>query len=429
MRGAVNAGITITKALEMKRVQTNGMAAAVGFFFSFRLFIMLLSVRILGTDPQTGVECSLVLNILVVIAVAFGSLGEVHFPVSRMVRLWPVRWALVFLSFSGCSLLWSSAASLPAAIAYWCAMAADVAIVILMLRAGSLKEAANSLMKGYVWGACAVALIAWMLPAQSDLRLGDEELIGPNAIGYLCAFALFFAQYLMRERDGKWGVESLLLGVTLMRTISKTTIIAFLAGEAFLLMRDRSMRRQTKVLLTLAAVAVFAAFWGLFSSYFEIYSSAGNQPETLTGRLGIWAYFLAEAVEQPWIGHGFHSVWQVVPPFGGDQFEARHAHNELLQQFYAYGAVGVCMFAGIYGSLWLQLRKLASSPKKTFFLAFLLFILIRGLADTDAFDLSLPLWSIILISMLTDDVAVTDKGMYETSSRVLAHLSGPVQRV
>jgi len=40
-------------------VQAVGMALAVGFFFSFRLFIMLLSVRILGTDPQTGVEVSL----------------------------------------------------------------------------------------------------------------------------------------------------------------------------------------------------------------------------------------------------------------------------------------------------------------------------------------------------------------------------------
>jgi len=189
------------------------------------------------------------------------------------------------------------------------------------------------------------------------------------------------------------------------------------------------MRRRTKVLLTLGTAAVFAAFWGLFSSYFEIYSSAGNQPETLTGRLGIWAYFLAEAMEQPWIGHGFHSVWQVVPPFGGDQFEARHAHNELLQQFYAYGAVGICMFAGIYGSLWRQLRRLGSRPDKAFFLALLLFVLVRGLADTDAFDLSLPLWSIVLISMLTNDEAPTEDGVAESPSRSLPHSLSPVQRV
>ncbi len=280
-----------------------------------------------------------------------------------------------------------------------------------------------------MWGACAVAIIAWLLPAQSDLRLGDEELLGPNAIGYLCAFALFFAQFLAREKDGKWGTTSLLLGVTLLRSLSKTTIIAFLAGEAFLLLRDKSMSRRTKVLLILGAAAMVASFSGLLSSYYDIYTNAGNQAETLTGRLGLWTYFLAEAVQQPWIGHGFHSVWKVVPPFGADQFEARHAHNELLQQFYAYGVVGVFMFAGIYGSLWLQLRKLSARPRKTFFFAFLLFVLVRGLADTDAFDLSLPLWSIILISMLASHEGANGHSMATVPTPTRPHSLDPAQQV
>ena len=61
-------------------------------------------------------------------------------------------------------------------------------------------------MKGYVWGACAIAAIAWMLPSQSDLRLGDEEFLGPNQIGYACAFAFFFAQYLMRRKEKGFGL-------------------------------------------------------------------------------------------------------------------------------------------------------------------------------------------------------------------------------
>jgi exopolysaccharide production protein ExoQ len=398
----VSEEIVITKLPQLNHVRTNGMAFAVGFFLSFRLFIMLLSVRILGTDPQTGVAASLVLNILFLVAVAFHSLGEVRCPVSQMAQLRPVRWAFLFLLFSCCSLLWTSAVSLSAAVSFWCGMAADVAMVILMLRSGHLTEIANSLMKGYVWGACAVATIAWMLPAQSDQRLGDEELLGPNAIGYLCAFAFFFAQYLMREKDGKWGAAALLLGITMLRSLSKTTIIAFLAAEVFLLLKDKSIRRRTKVLFALGAIVVLVAFSSLLVSYFDSYANDGNQAETLTGRLGIWTYILLEAVQQPWIGHGFHSVWQVIPPFGKDQFEARHAHNELIQQFYAYGVVGVCMFLGIYSSLWLQVRRLVGGPRKTFFFAFLIFILVRGLADTEAFDLSLPLWSIVLISVLTE---------------------------
>jgi exopolysaccharide production protein ExoQ len=104
---------------------------------------------------------------------------------------------------------------------------------------------------------------------------------------------------------------------------------------------------------------------------------------------------LSAAKEQPWIGHGFHSVWKVIPPFG--PFEARHAHNEVLQQFYAYGAVGVVILIALYGSLYREIRRISMGPLKTLFLAMLLFILIRGLADTEVFDLSLPLWAIALI--------------------------------
>jgi exopolysaccharide production protein ExoQ len=163
--------------------------------------------------------------------------------------------------------------------------------------------------------------------------------------------------------------------VTLLRSLSKTSIIAFLAAEAFLLMRDKSMTLRTKLILTSVAGLVVIGFSGLLTSYFDIYANSGNSPETLTGRLGIWAFVLNEATQQPWIGHGFHSVWKVIPPFG--DFEARHAHNELLQQFYAYGVVGVCMMAGLYGSFYRQARKFAIDPMRTFYYALLLFVLIR----------------------------------------------------
>jgi exopolysaccharide production protein ExoQ len=389
-----------------------GLPFLVGFFFAFRLFIMLLSVRFLGTDNETGVEISLVLNFVILLFAAFQSTGMAGREDARMLHLASVRWVILFLSFSGCSLLWSATASLPAATVFWCAMVADVGIVVLLLRSNPIKEVATSLMKGYIWGACAIAIIAWLLPAQSDLRLGDEELLGPNQIGYLCAFALFFVQYLMRETAGKWGPAALILAVTLLRSLSKTSIIAFLVAESFLLLRDKSMSRKSKVMLVLVSVVVGVAFSSLLISYFDIYVSAGNSPETLTGRLTIWAVILAEAVQQPWIGHGFHSVWKVIPPFG--DFEARHAHNELIQQFYTYGVVGVVMMAGLYGSFYRQVRRLARSPLRTLLSAFLLFILVRGLTDTEAFDLSLPLWAIVMLSLLieharttSDHVAVT----------------------
>ncbi|MGB6191024.1 MAG: O-antigen ligase family protein [Terracidiphilus sp.] len=381
---------------------TSGIAFAVGFYFAFRVITVLVSVRIFGTEPRTGTAINIAVNGFLLLVTAFCSIGVVRYPLREMTNLPGVRWALLFLGFSGCSLLWSSTASLPDSAAYWCAMAADFAIVVMLLRAGPLTGVSDSLMKGFIYGACTVAIIAWLMPAESDLRLGDDELLGPNQIGYVCAFAFFLAQYLIREKRRRLGAPAVLLAVTLLRTLSKTTIVAFVVGEGFLLIRDKSIGRRSKILIAFAIAALVAIFWGLLTTYYDTYTNAGNQSETLTGRLGIWAYFLNDAIQQPWIGHGFDSAWKVIPPFGADQFEAAHAHNELIQQFYAYGLVGICLFLGIYWSVFSHIRRLGRGPRKTFFLAFLIFVLVRGLADTERFDLSLPLWAVVMISLLIE---------------------------
>lgn len=395
-----------TVALEYRDSRVQAMplfSAGIGFFFAFRLMAVVVSVRLFDADPQWGVGLSLGLNYLLLFLALFLTFGPGSRRLSWFWSMPSFRSSVAFLGFSGCSLLWTVSASLPAAAAFWCGMACDFTIVVLLLRIGSIDETTEAMMTGFVWGSCAIAAIAWILPSQSDLRLGDEDYLGPNQIGYACAFAFFLAQYLLRK--GARGVKApaVFLAITLLRSLSKTTLIAFLAGQLLLLIRDRSVSRRTKVLMSLATLVIIAAFWSLLSAYFDVYTHAGNQSETLTGRIGIWAFILNEAVQQPWIGHGFHSVWKVIPPFG--TFEARHAHNELLQQFYAYGAVGIALLVAIYGSVYKEIRHMAAGSIKTVFLALLLFVLVRGLADTEVFDLSLPLWTIVLIGSVMGNEA------------------------
>jgi hypothetical protein len=385
-----------------REVQPTGIAFAVGFFFSLRIIIVLFSVRVLGTAPSAGAELSLVLDLLLLLLVCFHSLGYAHRTFGSMLRLSSIRWVLAFLGFSFCSLAWSATVSLPTSAAYWCGLAIDVAIVVVLLRAGSVTRVSQSLMKGFVVSACCLALIAWIMPGPSDLRLGDEEFFNTNQIGNLCAIAIFLAQYLSRCKAGQWGFAIFLLALTLLRSLSKTTIVAFLISESFLIIADRSITRKTKVLLTIAVILVILLFWGLFGAYYDVYTTAGNQAETLTGRTAIWAYALDAALEQPWIGHGFDSMWKVIPPFGPEKFEARHAENELLTQFYAYGAVGVCLLIGLYGSLYRHIRRLPRGPVRIVFLSLFLFVVVRGLAEAEAFDLLLPLWAIVLISLLLE---------------------------
>jgi len=373
----------------------NSFSTTVGFFFAFRLVAVVIAVRLFGADPQSGVAVGLGFNYLLLLLAAFLSFGPGTRSLSWFTSISSFRWALAFALFSGCSLLWTASFSISAAAAFWCAMASDLSIAILLLRIGSIDQTVESVMNGYVWGTCAIALIAWVMPSQTDLRLGDEDYLGPNQIGYACAFSLFLVQYLMRRGSRGLMLPAAFLAITLLRSLSKTTIVAFIAAQFLLLLRDRSLSIKRKLFIAGLATGVIAVFWELLVSYYDVYTHAGNQSETLTGRLGIWAYILSEALQQPWIGHGFHSVWKVIPPFG--PFEARHAHNELLQQFYSYGVVGIALLVAVYGSVYLEIRRMTRGPIRTLLLAFLLFILIRGFADTEVFDLSLPLWAIVLI--------------------------------
>jgi O-antigen ligase len=370
------------------------MAAIVGFFFAVRYSFEYLFFQ---SNPRAGAGFSVGLNFLFFAVVVFHSLGPAANTLRSTVRVPCFRPAAAFLLFALCSLLWSATVSVPVAFAYWCGVVADLAMVVLLLRTGPVDLMSFSVMKGYVWGAGAIAVITWLSPTMQDLRPGNDDFFSPNAIALILAFGVFLAQFLGLSRRS-WNLAAILLAVTLLRTLSKTTIIAFVAGEALLLTRDSAITRRKLLAILFGFGLVLAAFWRLIQAYFVVYTTTGNEAETLTGRVGVWGYVWERSIEQPWIGHGFHAFRNVIPNFG--PFEPWHAHNELLQLFYAYGAVGILLFFLVYGSLFLQIRRFHLSSHKALFYGLLLFIVIRGLGDTDRFELTLPFWFVFLISSL-----------------------------
>lgn len=375
----------------------------VGFYFAFRLAIPILSVNLFGMDLQTGSMLKLAAGFLVFGAVCFLSFGAPARAWAWLLKPLSIRWVLFYLSFSLCSFLWSETASIPASLAYWCGTVADVATVLALFRIGNV-DTGFDLQKGFVYGAGSIALIAWVMPAQDDLRLGVDNIFNANSICNVCVFAVFFAQYLMRRKQMKLVPITLLLVITIARSLSKTTIAAFLVSEAYVLIQDRTMSRQTKLLLTSFATLIILVFWGLFEAYYNVYTTTGNQAETLTGRTAIWSYAASAGADRPWIGHGFDSMWNVVPTFG--TFEARHAENELLEQFYSYGIVGLGLLAGVYGSLYLDIRRRALDSVRVIFMSVLFFVVVRGFAEAEPFDLLLPLWTVTLISLLVQQDAI-----------------------
>lgn len=370
------------------------IAATVGFYFASRYSTEYLFFQ---SNPRAGAAFSFGLNILLLAIVLFHSLGPAPNTLRSTLNVPCFRPIAAFLLFALCSLLWSATISVPVAFAYWCCVVADLAMVVLLLRTGPVDLMSYSLMRGYVWGAGLIAVIIWASPTMQDLRPGNDDFFSPNAIALICAFGVFLAQFLGRH-NRSWNVAAIFLAITLLRTLSKTTIIAFTAGEALLLFRDSAVTRRKLLAIAFGAAVVVAAFWRLIEAYFDVYTTTGNQAETLTGRVGVWDYVFERSLEQPWIGHGFHSFRNVVPNFG--PFEPWHAHNELLQLFYAYGVVGILLFVMVYGSFYRQIRRLRLSSYKAFFYGILLFILIRGLGDTDRFELTLPFGFVFLFSSL-----------------------------
>jgi len=367
--------------------------AAIGFYFAARLCITFLAFQ---SDPKTGAYVNFAIHFLFLATAVFYSWGPAQFTFREMSHVRPLRWVFAFLMMGLCSLAWSSTASLPVAVAYWAELAAEVATVMLVLRVHEPSVAASSMMQGYAWGALLIAAVEWLSPTMYDLRPGDDDFFSPNAIGFTCALGVFLLQI-----DGRRSILSRvltgILAISLLRSLSKTTIISFVIAQGALLLFDRSRSWRGKLLIVTPGLLVVVAFWRLFENYYDVYTHLGNQSETLSGRVGIWAFVLTRAVEQPWIGHGFHSFRNVIPPFGS--FEAWHAHNEILQQFYAYGVLGLIVVGALYVSLFRQVRRTHSHQTKAALTALLIFILIRGLADTENFDLSLPLWLCALVSV------------------------------
>jgi hypothetical protein len=370
------------------------MPALAGFYFASRLC---LSYLFFQSDPKLGAIVASALNMLFLLLVVLYSFGPPASTLTAPLRVSCFRWVLAFLGFSLISLAWSATASLSVAFGYWLCMAADVLIVLLLLRTGPAFSVGSRLIGGFTCGACLIACVMWLSPTMQDLRPGNDDFFSPNAIGFTCAFGVFFAQLLARRESG-WTVVQIFLAVSLLRSLSKTTIAAFVAGQLLILARDKTIPRRNKAWVVVTACLVLGAFWNLILAYYNVYLNTGNEAETLTGRIGIWSFVLARSVEQPWIGHGFHSFRNVIPPFG--TFEPWHAHNELIQQFYAYGVAGIVLLLGVYGSFYLQARRIADLSYRSICLGLILFIAVRGLADTERFDLSFPLWSIALIVLM-----------------------------
>lgn len=376
------------------------LAFIAGLFFSVRAIFVLVTARWLniGTEPGVLAGFSIATGLALVAMLGAFGLRDHDGYASKAPRA--LKWVILYLAFSGCSLFWSLSASVASSALYWFSQVGDVLIAILLVRQNETEQIVDSLLKGYIVGSCVLGTIAWTMPTAADMRLGDIDYFNTNQIGNLCAFSLLMFSFLVARGNIIWHVVPWFLGITLLRSLSKATLGAFLVCLLYRFICDAGITRRKRWLLAFAALLLTLCSWSLLSAYYDVYTTTGNQAETLTGRTAIWAWTLDASLKRPWFGNGFDAMWRVAPPFGGDLFEARHAENELLQQFFAYGLCGVVMLIGIYGSLYRRISALPHSPTRIALMSLLIYVVIRGLAEAEPFDLLLPLWLVTAFAFL-----------------------------
>lgn len=368
------------------------LPSLVGFVFAFRTCLTILWFQ---QEPQQATAVSVALSLTLLVLAAFSSIGGAPSIPKSSFRTPTLYWSAALLGLALVSLAWTEA-PIVAAAGYWAAWAADVATIWFLLRGGIAEDQAAAVMRGFVSGACAVALLAWALPANEDMRLGDEEFLHPNALGFLFSIATFLAIHLTKRKT-VWCLPAFFLATTLLRTISKSAIIAFVVAFCFYLISDSTLSRAAKAGIGIVAGVILAALWGILETYFSSYTE-GTGPETLTGRTFIWATSFEYALEKPLLGYGLYAYRFIIPSFS--HFQGQEAHNELLQQFFAYGVVGVVLTVALYWVFFRQIRRAPRSHLKNLAASLLVFALIRGLTDTQTFDLSFPLWLMTMLSIL-----------------------------
>ncbi len=129
---------------------------AAGFFFSFRAILVFISARWLNAGTEPGVFAAFAMSAVLLIAALVQGFGGAAQPLGAVWKIAGLRWVLIYLAFSACSLLWTGAASPVYSALYWCALAADVAIVLCVFRGSSARQAGHSLMKGFICGSTAL---------------------------------------------------------------------------------------------------------------------------------------------------------------------------------------------------------------------------------------------------------------------------------
>ena len=169
-------------------------------------------------------------------------------------------------------------------------------------------------------------ILAVALPGLAYDNLGLAGLhASKNVAGMVgLLFVATFASTLVGARDPAlfWACALLLLltYLFLVLTNSKTSLgLAVLVGFGFIPLYALAQRSVAVLLLlpigALILIGTVMVFTGALTLSGADWAELTVGDPTFTGRDEIWAASAQEIMKSPWIGHGFGSVWSMLPAF------------------------------------------------------------------------------------------------------------------
>jgi O-antigen ligase len=391
---------TLIRTHRLKLIRPPRVSPTAGllvFIFWFYNELHMVVPLLVSSDLSKVTLMAAVFSFLLLLAMVVCALKSPLLP-------WPrnntIFWALIFLAWSGASILWTYADNRGSALGYWGELFILTSSVMLMMRFGDREQVATRAFDGIFWGMLLVVLIVLFTGTTSGGRLGDPDLLHPNAIGRESAVALLLGFYSFRHSKTKGRKIALALGsivlfVALIGTVSKTSVAGFFAAMIVyaMLSQPAATRFRIAAVILLAALTAMPFTAGKLEEYSQ--SNRGQAVETVSGRTPLWSDTWQMIQERPLIGYGYLSFRD----YGPQIFNVRvvHAHNEVLNIWFTLGILGLGITCMLYGSFarnaWKARRSPHSMKQANLALAILVLCLVRSLteADTRSLVFQLPL--------------------------------------
>ena len=334
-----------------------------------------------------------------------------------LVRQWPL---LIIAAFTMASAYWSNAPAI--SFRHGVGLLFTFLFGLYLAFRYTLSDQLNLLV--WVFGTCMVGSFVFRffgLGTSVDARDGVPGWFGAfgqkNELGITMALSaiVFLLWRRVQPRHGWVAITGIIGSLTLV--VLSQSVTAIIAAAVLLLILPAlqwTMRRGVRWIVSgLILLAAFGTGLVLYAiDHFAEVTEMFGRNVTLTGRLPLWIFSAAIALQRPWFGHGYNAFWMqdeaAIKIQHAVHWMAPHAHNGFLELWLEIGLVGLGIFAAGCGYyFWRSLRFLLNDgrPEAAWPFLFLVFTFIVNLTGV-TFLYRNSIWMVLYAAVASSAISL-----------------------